>query len=73
MTTFSRWAAGLLVGLTLSIAVAAPAAAQELPTGAARIVEKVQTRIFISKASLLADIAEIQAKAESVAAGLAGE
>lgn len=73
MKTISQIAAGFFAAFTLSIAVAAPASAQELPTGAARVVEKVQLRIFISKASLLADIAEIQAKAESVAAGLAGE
>jgi hypothetical protein len=42
----------LLIGLSLGLS-AGPASAQELPTGAARIVEKVQTRIFISKSTLL--------------------
>jgi hypothetical protein len=65
MKTFSRWAIGLIVGCSLTAAVALPADAQELPTGAARLVEKVQTRIFIAKTSLLNDIAEIQANAEA--------
>jgi hypothetical protein len=65
MMTISRWAVGLIVGLGLAATVAMPVGAQEVPTGAARIIEKVQTRIFISKASLLNDIAEIQANAEA--------
>jgi hypothetical protein len=71
MKTIVRSVAGLIVGLGLLAAASPPTMAQELPTGAARVVEKVQTRIFISKASLLTDIAEIQAKAEGVAGGLA--
>jgi hypothetical protein len=53
MQRVTHAATALLLGLVLSLAVAGPAAAQrELPTGAARIVEKVQTRIFISQAML---------------------
>ena len=49
----------LAVGLSLGVALAGPASAQEVPTGAARIIEKVQTRIFISKSSLLFHVAAI--------------
>jgi hypothetical protein len=52
---------GLLLALTL------PVSAQELPTGAARIIEKVQTRIFISQASLLSDLAFLEEKAAALA------
>jgi hypothetical protein len=48
-----------LLGASLSLAAAGSASAQELPTGAARIVEKVQTRIFISKANLMFHVAAI--------------
>lgn len=52
MNHLTRAAAALLIGASLSAMVAATASAQEVPTGAARIIEKVETRIFISKASL---------------------
>jgi hypothetical protein len=71
-TRVYRGALGLLVALGLGLALSAPAAAQaELPTGAARLVEKVQLRIFFAKGSLLNEVADIQAKAEETAAGLA--
>lgn len=54
-------AVALLLGMSLSLLATGPAVAQELPTGAARIVEKVQTRIFISKSSLLFHVADIVA------------
>jgi hypothetical protein len=70
-----QWRQGLvggLVALTLAAGLSGPAAAQaELPTGAARLVEKVQMRIFFAKASLLAEVADIQEKAQTAAAGLA--
>ena len=59
MKCLSRAAAVLLMGATLSLAAAGPAAAQEVPTGAARIIEKVQTRIFISQANLGFHVAAI--------------
>lgn len=43
---------GLVLGLGLSLGLGQASQAQELPTGAARVVEKVQTRIFISTAML---------------------
>lgn len=43
---------GLVLGLGLSLGLGQATPAQELPTGAARVVEKVQTRIFISTAML---------------------
>lgn len=52
MNGLTRAAAALLIGIGLSATVASAASAQEVPTGAARIIEKVETRIFISKASL---------------------
>jgi hypothetical protein len=59
MKTVPQSAAAIVVGLALALALGGPAAAQEVPTGAARIVEKVQTRIFISKSSLEFHIAAI--------------
>ena len=59
MKTLQHTALALAVGVGLSLALTGPAAAQEIPTGAARIVEKVQTRIFISKSSLLFHVAAI--------------
>jgi hypothetical protein len=59
MTRAFRSAVALAVGLSLTLVLAGPAGAQELPTGAARIVEKVQTRIFISKSSLTFHVAAI--------------
>jgi hypothetical protein len=52
MQRITHAATALLLGLVLSLAVAGPAAQREVPTGAARIVEKVQTRTFISQAML---------------------
>jgi hypothetical protein len=71
--TMSRWVIGMLVGVGVTVSVALPAAAQELPTGAGRVVEKVQTRIFFAKTSLLTEIGDIQAKAEGIAGGAAGK
>lgn len=61
MTTKRRSASGALLGLALAVALMGPASAQELPTGAARAVEKVQTRVFIEKSSLLIKVGQIQA------------
>lgn len=47
---------GALLGSSL-----AGAGAQELPTGAARVVEKVQTRVFIGTAMLKQHVAAIVA------------
>lgn len=59
MTTLRHAAAAVLLGLSLSLLAGGPVAAQEVPTGAARIIEKVQTRIFISKANLGFHVAAI--------------
>jgi hypothetical protein len=59
MKRLTRAATAVLIGVGLSIGVAAAASAQEVPTGAARIIEKVQTRIFISKANLTFHVAAI--------------
>lgn len=61
MTRVTRAAAALLIGVSLSATIASAAAAQELPTGAARLVEKVQTRIFLSQATLANHVAAILA------------
>jgi hypothetical protein len=46
----------IILAIAVSVVVmggsASDSAAQELPTGAGRVVEKVQTRIFISTAML---------------------
>ncbi len=59
MNTMRHAPAALLIGQSLSLTVAGSASAQEVPTGAARIIEKVQTRIFISQANLGFHIAAI--------------
>ena len=59
MKRLTRVAAAVLIGVSMSATVASTASAQEVPTGAARIIEKVQTRIFISKASLTFHVAAI--------------
>jgi hypothetical protein len=61
----------LLIGLSLGLS-AGPASAQELPTGAARIVEKVQTRIFISKSTLLFKVEAILANQPEAPSFFAG-
>ena len=63
-----RGVLGLLVGLAVAGSGAAPALAdnkREL------LIEKVMLETAIAKGRLLVDLGEIQAKAESVAAGLA--
>ena len=59
MKTIRRLAFAVLIGASLSPVAAGPASAQEVPTGAARIIEKVQTRIFISQANLGFHVAAI--------------
>ena len=67
-TNVMRGVLGLLVGLAVAGSGTAPALAdnkRELLT------EKVMLETAIAKGRLLVDLGEIQAKAESVAAGLA--
>lgn len=52
---------GLLLGLSLSLGLLSGSQAQELPTGAGRLVEKVQTRVFIGTAMLKQHVAAIVA------------
>jgi hypothetical protein len=62
MTTVRRAAGGLLIGLGLMLSVALPAAAQgerALPTGAARIVEKVEFRITVATIQLQTHVGQI--------------
>jgi hypothetical protein len=59
MRGLKRVLAGWIVALALGAGGAGPAGAQELPTGAARVVEKVQTRIVIAQANLGFHIAAI--------------
>ena len=63
MTMLRRATLGLLVASALALPLTTPASAAEIPTGAARIVEKVQTHIFIAKSSILYEIGLIQANA----------
>jgi hypothetical protein len=67
MSNVWRGLVGLGLGCGLLLALALPASAQELPTGAARLIEKMETRIFISQASLMSDLAELEAKAAALA------
>lgn len=64
MKSVYRAAAVALVALSMTGAAGPTVSAQEVPTGAARIIEKVQTRIFISKSSLLNEIAKITTNIE---------
>jgi hypothetical protein len=59
MKRLTRAIAALLIGVSLSATIVATASAQDVPTGAARLIEKVQTRIFISQASLTFHVAAI--------------
>ena len=52
MSRVQHTAVAVLMGVSLSLLGGATTSAQEVPTGAARIIEKVQTRIFISQANL---------------------
>ena len=72
MKKLVRPVVGLLIGLGLSVSLVPPTSAAEIPTGAARIVTKVQTRIAISKNTLLFNIAPIQANAETALAKTRG-
>ena len=65
MQRITHFATALLIGLGLGLAAVGPASAQELPTGAARIVEKVQTRIFVSKSTLVFKVEAILANQPS--------
>ena len=67
MTTLRQGMLGVALGWGLLLSLTLPVAAQELPTGAARLIEKVDTRIFISQASLLADLAFLEEKAAALA------
>ena len=66
MNRLTRAAAALLIGVSLSATIATAASAQEVPTGAARLIEKVQTRIFISQATLTNHVAAIVANQPSL-------
>ena len=59
MNRLTRAAAALLIGVSVSATIATAAAAQEVPTGAARLIEKVQTHIFISQSTLTFKVAAI--------------
>lgn len=50
--SYARGLLGLVLGVSLGLGVMSASEAQELPTGAERLVEKVQTRVFISTAML---------------------
>ena len=69
MQRVTHLATAVLIALSLSLLAAGTATAQELPTGAARVVEKVQLRIFISKANLQFHVADILANQPDVASG----
>lgn len=62
MKTFVRGAVGLLVGLSLGFSVVSTASA-EVPTGAARLIQKVQMQVTIAKLNLLQEAAVLQAAA----------
>ncbi len=59
MKTRLRGVLALLVGLGLSLGVAGSSAAQEVPTGAARIVEKVQLQVLVGKVTLTTRVGRI--------------
>ncbi|MCC7021259.1 MAG: hypothetical protein IT338_00445 [Thermomicrobiales bacterium] len=67
MKTMLRALIGAAIGLGLFAGGIAPMAAQEVPTGAARIVSKVEYRIAVSKVSLLMEVERIKGAAERMA------
>ena len=53
MTSLRGLAAGMLIGLAVALATVAPARAeQEIPTGAARLIEKVEFQILVGTIQL---------------------
>ena len=59
MSTMRRALAGMLLALGLGIGMGAPADAQEIPTGAARVIEKIDYRITVAKIQLDVHIGRI--------------
>lgn len=59
MNAGARRALGLCVGLSLALMLTATSA-QELPTGAARVVQKVQLQALTGKNQILAQVGRIQ-------------
>lgn len=59
-----RALAGIAIGLSLFAGGIGSLSAQEVPTGAARIVSKVEYRIAVSKVHLLTEVGKIKAVAE---------
>ena len=62
MTKVMRAACGLLVGLGLALSLALPTAAQgtrELPTGAARVVEKIDLMVLTGTNQIKFHVAQI--------------
>ena len=62
MTNVVRAACGLLLGLGLALSVALPTAAQgtrELPTGAARVVEKIDLMVLTGTNQIKFHVAQI--------------
>jgi hypothetical protein len=63
MTSIRRATLALLVGFGVAVGLAGPAAAAELPTGAARVVAKVEQKIATRTIAIRTAIAPIQANA----------
>lgn len=59
MNARARLALGLCMGLSLALTLTATSA-QELPTGAARVVKKVQIMALTGKNEVLFHVAQIQ-------------
>lgn len=59
MDARARRVLGLCVGLSLALTLTATSA-QELPTGAARVVEKVQLQALTGKIQILTQVGRIQ-------------
>lgn len=61
MILLRRVALGLTLATAISLPMTTATAAAEIPTGAARIVQKVQLQILTAKNTLLYTVGQIQA------------
>jgi hypothetical protein len=51
--------AGVGLGLGVSLALLSPAAAQEVPTGAQRLIDKVEFQVLVGRIQLQTHVAQI--------------
>lgn len=63
MSMLRRTAVGVVVAGALALPMTAPTSAAELPTGAARVVQKIQLQVLTGTNNLLFHVDQIKANA----------